>query len=134
MRLKLSMLGASILIAAAIPAVAHHSFDAEFDRSKPVSLKGKVTKVEWMNPHVWVYLDVPDAGGKVAKWQCEYGAPNALKRSGWNHESLKEGDQITIEGSLSKDGTNTCNATSSILADGRRVLAGSSGGDGKAKQ
>ena len=133
MRLKLGMLGASILVAATIPAVAHHSFDAEFDRAKQVTLKGTVTKVEWMNPHVWIYLDVPDANGKPVKWQCEYGAPNALKRSGWNRESIKEGDKLTIEGSMSKDGTNTCNASSSVLADGRRVLAGSSG-DAKAKQ
>lgn len=133
MRFKLCMIGSAVLAALTVPAVAHHSFDAEFDRSKPVTLKGKVTKVEWMNPHVWVYLDVPDAQGKAAKWQCEYGAPNALKRSGWNREALKEGDEITIQGSLAKDGTNTCNATSSVLADGRRVLAGSSGGDNKGK-
>jgi hypothetical protein len=82
---------------------------------------------------VWVYLNVPGASGKMVKWQCEYGAPNMLKRAGWNRDSIKEGDAITIEGSLSKDGSNTCNATSSVLANGQKVFAGSSGGDGKAK-
>ncbi|MEP6961157.1 MAG: DUF6152 family protein [Acidobacteriota bacterium] len=133
MHSKLALLAAAVALTIAVPVFAHHSFDAEFDRSKPVTLKGTVTKFEWMNPHVWVYLNVPDAAGKPVKWQCEYGAPNMLKRAGWNREAIKEGDQITIEGSVSKDGSNTCNATSSILADGRRVLAGSSGGDGKAK-
>ena len=133
MRLKLGMLGAGMLALAAIPAVAHHSFDAEFDRTKPVQLKGTVTKLEWMNPHVWVYLNVTGADGKIQQWQCENGAPNMLKRAGWNRESIKEGDQITIDGSLSKDGSHTCNATTLILADGHKVFAGSSGGDGNAK-
>lgn len=128
---RLILLGAAALAAMTVPAVAHHSFDAEFDRTKAVTLKGTVTKLEWMNPHVWIYLNVPDANGNMVKWQCEYGAPNSLKRNGWNRESIKEGDQITIEGSLAKDGSNTCNAQSSILADGRRVLAGSSRGDAK---
>lgn len=133
MRFQWSLWGLSLLALAAIPAIAHHSFDAEFDRSKPVTLKGTITKVEWMNPHVWLYLDVPDASGKIVKWQCEYGAPNALKRNGWNQASIKIGDGITIEGNLAKDGSNTCNANSSVLADGRRVLAGSSRGDNNTK-
>lgn len=133
MRGKLSLLGAVILVSVAVPVFAHHSFDAEFDRKKPVSLKGTVTKLEWMNPHVWVYLNVADASGKQVLWQCENGAPNMLKRAGWNRESIKEGDLITIDGSLAKDGSNTCNASTLVLADGKKVFAGSSGGDGKAK-
>ncbi len=133
MRAKLNLLGAVVLVAVAAPVFAHHSFDAEFDRKKPVSLTGTVTKLEWMNPHVWVYLKVADASGKQVTWQCENGAPNMLKRAGWNRESIKEGDQITIDGSLAKDGSNTCNATTLVLADGKKVFAGSSGGDGKAK-
>jgi len=131
MRAKLSLLGACVSIA--VPVFAHHSFDAEFDRTKPVSLKGTVTKLEWMNPHVWVYLNVPDASGKMVEWQCENGAPNMLKRAGWNRESIKQGDVITIDGSLAKDGSKTCNASSLILANGSRVFAGSSGGNGQAK-
>ncbi len=133
MRAILSLLGACTLMSVAIPVFAHHSFDAEFDRKKPVTLKGTVTKLEWMNPHVWVYLNVTDAAGKTALWQCENGAPNMLKRAGWNRESIKEGDVITVDGSLAKDGSNTCNATTLVLANGTKVFAGSSGGDGKAK-
>jgi hypothetical protein len=126
-------LSVAILGLAAMPGFAHHSFDAEFDRSKTTKISGTVTKLEWMNPHVWVYLDVTDGAGKVTKWQCENGAPNMLKRAGWNRESIKIGDQITVDGNLAKDGSNTCNARALILADGRSVFAGSSGGDGKAK-
>ena len=133
MRNHLTLLGACALLSVAIPVFAPHSFDAEFDRTKPVSLKGTVTKFEWMNPHVWVYLNVTDASGKTTKWQCENGAPNMLKRAGWNRESIKEGDTVTIDGSLSKDGSNTCNATTLVLANGTKVFAGSSGGNGQAK-
>jgi len=124
------LIGAALAVAAAQSVSAHHSFAAEFDANKPVSLKGTVTKLEWLNPHIWVYLDVMmgDQGG-LQPWQCEGGAPNVLTRNGWSRDSLKPGDQITIDGVQAKDGSKTCNARLVTLPDGRSVFAGSSGGD-----
>jgi len=119
---------ALLLLALAMPLVAHHSFSAEYDAKMPVSFKGYVTKLEWMNPHVWFYVDVKDDKGNViTKWDCEAGNPNALARQGWRRDSLKVGDLITVEGSRAKDGSYTMNARSIVLASGKRVLAGSSG-------
>jgi hypothetical protein len=132
MRTLLSTLSAGVVLIT-LPLLAHHSFEAEFDRTKQVTLTGTITKFEWMNPHIWVYMDVKGEDGKITKWQFEGGAPNMLKRNGWSRNSLKEGDVATINGSLAKDGTNTVNATSVVLADGRRVLAGSSDSKAKAK-
>jgi len=136
---KLAVSMAGVLMLAALPVLAHHSFSAEFDSAKRVTLKGVVTKLEWMNPHIYVYLDVKDEGGAVTNWACEGGPPNVLMRSGWTRNSLKEGDQVTIEGALAKDGSKRCNSRSVNLADGRKVFAGSSedndtGGRGGAKQ
>jgi Family of unknown function (DUF6152) len=117
--------------AAAVPALAHHSFAAEFDGTKAVKLEATLTKLEWANPHIWLYLDVKDATGNVVKWQCEGGAPNGLTRNGWNKDSLKAGDQITVEGWLAKDGSRTCNARAVMLPGGHRVFAGSSNPDTK---
>ena len=127
MNTKPFMIGAFLVVTAALPVSAHHSFAAEFDTSKPVTLTGAVTKLEWTNPHIWVYLDVRDEQGAVQPWQCEGGPPNTLTRNGWSPNSLKVGDQITIDGALAKDGTKTCNARVVKLADGRSVFAGSSG-------
>ena len=127
--MKLLAVLAGLAVAMAQPASAHHSFAAEFDASKPVTLQGTVTKLEWQNPHIWVYLDVKDDRGNPQPWQCEGGPPNTLTRSGWSRDSLKPGDQITIEGFLAKDGSKTCNARLVKLPDGRTVFAGSSGGD-----
>jgi hypothetical protein len=114
---------------APLAALAHHSFAAEFDATKPITVQGTVTKVEWMNPHIWIYVDMKDAGGGIAKWQCEGGSPNTLTRQGWRKDTLKNGDAVVIEGSRAKDGTNTCNARVVKTGDGKRLFAGSSGGN-----
>ena len=111
-----------------VPAAgdAHHSFAAEFDASRPVKLTGTISRVEWLNPHAWVYLDVTDSDGKKATWGCEMGSPNGLMRQGWTRQSLKIGDAVTIEGFRAKDNTTTANSRSVVLANGQRLFAGSS--------
>jgi hypothetical protein len=120
---------ACLALLTATAGLAHHSFDAEYDARKPITLKGKVTKVDWMNPHIYVHLDATDEKGVKAVWMCEGGNPNSLRRNGWKRDTVKEGDEIVVEGSRAKDGSNTCNARAIRLPDGTRVLAGSSGGD-----
>jgi hypothetical protein len=117
-------------IAATLPvSLAHHSFAAEYDATKQVSLSNAtVTKVEWMNPHIWVYLDVKNSSGQVEKWECEGGPPNTLTRGGWAKTAVQPGAVVSIEGTRAKDGTNTCNLRSITLSDGRRLGAGSSEG------
>ena len=114
-----------VLTAAAVPS-AHHSFAAEFDADKPVTLTGAVTKVEWGNPHIWVYMNVRDDHGAMQPWQCEGGAPNTLTRNGWSKDSLKLDESITIDGFLAKDGSKTCNLRTVTLPNGKTVFAGSS--------
>jgi cyclase len=110
---------------------AHHSFSAEFDTTKRVALKGTVTMVDWRNPHIYIYLNVKGDQGKVTEWACELGPPNVLLRAGWTRNSVKEGDEVTIDGALAKDSSNRCNGRSVVLAGGRTVLGGSSeGADG----
>jgi hypothetical protein len=113
--------------------LAHHSFAAEYDSAKPVTLTGTVTKVEWMNPHARFYLDVKDETGKVNNWEFELGSPNGLMRRGWTRNSLKEGDTVTVSGSLAKDGSKLANARTVKLSDGREVFAGSASETGDAK-
>jgi hypothetical protein len=108
--------------------MAHHSFAAQYDREKPITLTGTVTKVEWMNPHVYFYIDVKN-GERVVNWAIEGGAPNSLYRNGWRRDSLKVGDQVTVEGWLAKDGTSLANMRTAVLSDGTRVFGASSGGD-----
>ena len=108
-------------------ASAHHSFAAEFDAEKPVTLKGTVVKWEMINPHGWITLAVPEADGKTTEWMIETSNPNGLMRLGWSKRSLKFGDEITVDAYRAKDGSNTANAATVTLADGRKVFAGSSG-------
>ncbi len=104
------------LLVAGRTALAHHAFAAEFDATKPITLKGIVTKVDWANPHVWFYINVIDAGsGQVTNWGAEMGAPHQLQRRGWRRESLKIGDEVTVKGSLAKNGSKRVNASSVIL-------------------
>ncbi len=117
--------GACGLFAAALPLAAHHSFAAEYDAKKQVTLKGKVTQVEWINPHSWVHVDVVDESGKTVNWSCETAPPNILYRQGWRRNSIKEGDEVIIEGFAAKDASHTMTATTVQTPDGRKLLAGS---------
>ena len=114
------------LVAATIPLSAHHSFDAEYDREKPIKLTGLVTKVEWMNPHARFYVDVKDSAGNVTSWNLELGSPASLIRRGWTRHSLKVGDQVTVNASLAKDGSKMANVRTVVLADGTSVFGASS--------
>src|SRR4051812_35720595 len=127
MRAK-TLLGIALVlsIAAAIPVLGHHSFAAQYDRNKPKTLNGAVTKLDWINPHARIFMDVVEAG-KTTNWEIELGAPAILMRSGWSKTALPVGSKITVAGSLAKDGSNLLNATTVTLADGRKVFAGSSG-------
>lgn len=108
-------------------ARAHHSFAAEFDAKRPVKLRGTVTKMEWINPHSWIHIDVKTADGKVEKWMVEGGAPNALLRRGWNKNSLLPGTEILVEGFQAKDGAMRANGRDITFPDGKKLFVGSSG-------
>lgn len=123
------ILASGVLLLAAVPVWAHHAFAAEFDAGKPVKFKGTVTKMEWINPHAWIHIDVKAADGQVTPWMIEAAAPNALLRRGWTKTSLPAGTEILVEGFQAKDGTNRANGSVLTFTDGKKLFVGSSAGD-----
>jgi len=125
MKIKLASCALGISLLAALPVLAHHSFAAEYDTSKPITLKGKFVKMDWVNPHSWVYFSVTDDSGKIAEWRAETPPPNGLYRSGWRKNMLKEGDEITVQGYLAKDGDNLMWSQSVTFPDGSKLTLNS---------
>ena len=127
-RLTIAAASLAVLLGGVGPLMAHHSFAAEYDANKPIKLTGTVTKIEWTNPHCYFYIDVKNAEtGKIDNWALELGNPNALLRNGWTPNSVKIGEEVTVEGTRAKDGTFLGNARSMVLAStGQRLFAGSS--------
>ncbi len=131
MRIRFAAVVAGLgVIVTALPVAAHHSFNAEYDVTKPITLKGAVTKVEWKNPHTYFYIDVKDETGKVTNWGLEMGSPNGLMRAGWTRNSMKVGDEVVVEASRAKDGSDLGNVKVVTLGStGQRLFGASSGGD-----
>jgi hypothetical protein len=126
--LAVILVGVSIVIAAtAVPLHAHHSFSAEFDATRPVLFTGTVTKMDWINPHVWIHMTVAQPNGKTEEWMVEGGAPTVLFRRGFSKTSLQTGTKIVVDGYRAKDGTNKMNARQITFSDGRKLFAGSDG-------
>lgn len=127
MRNRLFLMAAGFVMAAAASVSAHHAFAAEFDANKPITLKGTVTKMEWINPHSWIHVDVKGPDGKIVSWMVEGGAPNALLRRGFTKDSLPPGTEILVEGYAAKNGTHKANGRDLTLPDGKKLFVGSSG-------
>ena len=123
------VLGAGVLLMAAVPVWAHHAFAAEFDADKPIKFKGTVTKMEWINPHAWIHINVKGEDGQTTEWMIEAAAPNALLRRGWTKKSLLAGTEILVEGFQAKDGANRGNGSVITFTDGKKLFVGSSAGD-----
>ena len=121
----IKVVGVCLLAAASIPAWAHHSFAAEFDPAKPVKLQGTVTKMEWINPHSWIHMDVKSPDGTVTSWMIEGGSPNSLLRRGFTKNSLQAGTEIVVEGYQAKDGANRANGRDLTFPDGKKLFIGS---------
>ena len=115
-----------LMVVAALPVAAHHAFAAEFDVNQPFKVKGTVTKVEWVNPHAWIYVDVKEADGKVTNWHFELGPPNALFRLGWKKDAIPVGSEVEVSGFRAKSGETVGNGRSIILADGKELFSGGS--------
>jgi len=114
------------LLASGLSVAAHHSFAAQYDANKPITLKGGITRIEWANPHIYFYLDVADANGATVQWAIEGGAPSTLYRAGWRKDSAKVGDVVTVNGFLARDGSKLVNMQRALLADGRSLFVGNS--------
>ena len=126
-RLAVGVAAAALLLGA-LPILAHHSFTAEYDNSKPITIKGKLIKMDWVNPHSWVHVAVVTGEGKTEAWAAETPPPNGLYRSGWRKDMIKEGDELTVNGFRAKDGTNTMWSSGVTFADGRRLTLGTAPG------
>jgi hypothetical protein len=126
-RNRFAIIVGAVLLVAAAPVRAHHSFSAEFDGNKPVKLQGTVTKMEWINPHSWIHIDVKGDDGKVTNWMVECGAPNVLFRRGISKNSVTTGMEIIVDGYRAKDGSNKANGKDVMFTDGRKLFLGTSG-------
>ena len=127
MRAGFAAVAIALYLGIATPALAHHAFSAEFDANKPIQLRGTVVKVEWINPHTWIHIDVKASDGTITRWMIEGGTPNTLLRRGLTRASLPEGTEILVDGYRAKNGTNRANGRDLTFADGRRLFVGSSG-------
>ena len=130
---KTVLLAAAAILMAAAPSLAHHAFSAEFDQAKPVKVSGEISRLEWTNPHAWLFIDSKGTDGKVVTWRFEMGAPNALLRAGWSKSDIKPGTQVTVSGFLARSGGSVGNAFQVRLPDGRDLFAASSLKDAESK-
>ena len=127
MRHRIVVVIAAVVLSASAAVSAHHSFAAEFDSNKPIQLRGTVVRVEWINPHTWIHIDVKEADGKTERWMIEGGTPNTLLRRGLTRDSLPEGTEILVDGYRAKNGSNRANGRDLTFVDGRKLFMGSSG-------